>query len=51
MKKAKKVMNDPKNVVPELLEGLVLAYHGQIRKLEGLNGLVKTSLPPVKWGC
>ena len=50
MKKAKKVMNDPKNVVPELLEGLVLAYHGQIRKLEGLNGLVKTSLPPGKVG-
>ena len=42
MKKAKKVMNDPKNVVPELLEGLVLAYHGKIRKLDGLNGLVKT---------
>ena len=29
MKKAKKVINDPKNVVPELLEGLVLAYHGR----------------------
>ena len=50
MKKAKKVMNDPKNVVSELLEGLVLAYHGQIRKLEGLNGLVKTALPPGKVG-
>jgi len=50
MKKAKKVINNPKNVVPELLEGLVEAYHGKIRKLEGLNGLVKTSLPEGKVG-
>ena len=50
MKKAKKVINDPKNVVPELLEGLVLAYHGQIRKLEGLTGW--WTLPsPARWGC
>ena len=51
MKKAKKVMNDPKNVVPELLDGLVLAYHGQIRKLEGLNGLVETHFPLARWAC
>jgi dihydroxyacetone kinase-like protein len=50
VKKAKKVINNPKNVVPELLEGLVEAYHGKIRKLEGLNGLVKTSLPDGKVG-
>jgi dihydroxyacetone kinase-like protein len=50
MKKAKKVINNPKNVVPELLDGLVGAYHGKIRKLEGLNGLVKTSLPEGKVG-
>jgi dihydroxyacetone kinase-like protein len=50
MKKAKKVINNPKNVVPELLDGLVEAYHGEIMKLEGLNGLVKTSLPEGKVG-
>lgn len=50
MKKAKKVINDPKNVVPELLDGLVEAYHGKIRRLEGLYGLVKTSLPEGKVG-
>jgi dihydroxyacetone kinase-like protein len=50
MKKAKKVINNPKNVVPELLEGLVEAYHGEVRQLEGLNGLVKTSLPEGKVG-
>lgn len=50
MKKVKKVINDPKKVVPELLDGLVEAYHGEIRRLEGLYGLVKTSLPEGKVG-
>lgn len=50
MKKAKKVINNPKHVVPELLEGLVEAYHGKIKKLEGVNALVKTSLPKGKVG-
>ena len=50
MQKAKKITNDPKNVVPELLEGLVAAYHGHIKKLEGVNALVKSSLPPGKVG-
>jgi dihydroxyacetone kinase-like protein len=47
---AKKIVNDPRNVVPELLEGLVLAYHGKIKQLEGLNALVKTELPRGKVG-
>lgn len=50
MKKAKKIINDPKNVVPELLEGLVEAYHGRVKKLEGVNALVKSSLPQGKVG-
>jgi dihydroxyacetone kinase-like protein len=48
--KAKKIINDPRNVVTELLEGLVWAYHGRVRKLEGVNALVKTELPPGKVG-
>ena len=48
--KAKKIVNDPKNVVAEMLEGLVAAYHGQVRKLESVNALVKTHLPPDKVG-
>lgn len=48
--KAKKIVNDPKNVVAEMLEGLVAAYHGQVKKLEGVNALVKTQLPPDKVG-
>jgi phosphoenolpyruvate---glycerone phosphotransferase subunit DhaK len=50
MKRPKKVINDPKNVVPELIEGLVAAYHGGIRKIEGVNALVKSSLPKDKVG-
>ena len=37
MTKIKKIINDPKNVVVELLDGLVKAYHGKIKKLEGVN--------------
>jgi phosphoenolpyruvate---glycerone phosphotransferase subunit DhaK len=47
---SKKIINDPRDVVPELLEGLVLAYHGKIRQLEGLNALIKTDLPRGKVG-
>ncbi len=48
--KAKKIVNNPKNVVPELLEGLVEAYQGQVVQLPGVNALVKTQLPPGKVG-
>jgi dihydroxyacetone kinase-like protein len=50
MKKAKKIINEPQKVVPELLEGLVEAYHGKVKKLEGINALVKSSLPKGKVG-
>lgn len=50
MAKIKKIINDPKNVVAELLDGLVQAYHGKIKKLEGVNALVKTNLPEGKVG-
>ena len=50
MKTAKKIINDPRNVVPELLEGLVEAYHGRVRKLAGVTALVKSNLPQGKVG-
>ncbi len=50
MAKVKKIINDPKDVVAELLDGLVKAYHGKIKKLEGINALVKTNLPENKVG-
>jgi len=48
MRKAKKIVNDPKNVVPELLEGLAEINHGKIKKLAGINALVKAKLPEDK---
>ncbi len=50
MKKTKKIVNDPKLVVPELVEGLVAAYHGRIRVIEGTTAVVKTDLPKNKVG-
>ena len=50
MMPAKKIINHPRNVVPELLEGLVEAYHGKVMKLEGVAALVKFSLPEGKVG-
>ncbi|UCD80810.1 MAG: dihydroxyacetone kinase subunit DhaK, partial [Desulfobacterales bacterium] len=50
MKKAKKVLNDPRDVVPELIDGLVAASHGRIMKLEGVGAVVKTRLPEKKVG-
>lgn len=50
MKKAKKIINDPKNAVIELLEGLVEASNGHVVKLEGMTALVKKDIPKSKVG-
>ena len=50
MKKVKKIINDPQNIVAELLEGLVDAYHGQIKPLGTVGAVIKTDLPPNKVG-
>ena len=50
MKKAKKILNDPKNVVTELLEGIVEASNGKIKKINGVNALIKSKLPNDKVG-
>ena len=50
MKTAKKIIHDPKYVVPELLEGLVEAYHGKVKMLEGVTALVTPNLPDGKVG-
>jgi len=49
-KRPKKVMNDPRGVVDEMLEGLVLANDGRIRKLPTVNALVRTKLHPNRVG-
>lgn len=48
MAKAKKILNDPGNVVEESLEGLIHAYHGEVHKLESVNAIVKKEMPPGK---
>lgn len=50
MKHAKKIINDPKHVVNELLEGLIEACHGRIRPLSHVQALVKTDIPKGKVG-
>ena len=50
MRPVKKIVNDPRRVVSELIDGLVYAYHGQVKKLEGVSALVKTNLPSGKVG-
>ncbi len=50
VKPIKKVLNDPKNVVPEMLEGLVASYHGKVKLLPGVNAFVKTGIPEGKVG-
>ena len=38
----KKVLNDPRNVVPEVLEGLVAASHGGLRLVDGTTAVVRS---------
>ncbi|HEY9060802.1 MAG TPA: hypothetical protein VIO64_09915 [Pseudobacteroides sp.] len=48
MRNPKKILNDPKHVVPEMLEGLIAAYNGTVRQLEGYNALIRTHIPAGK---
>jgi len=50
MRAVKKIVNDPRQVVPELLEGLVEAYQGRVIQLPGVSALVKAHLPQAKVG-
>ena len=46
----KKILNDPKQVVTELLEGLIAAYGGAVKSLSDPRALVKANLPLNKVG-
>lgn len=48
MPNIKKIINDPRNVVPELLDGMVEAYQGRVRLIPGGFGLAKTRIPDGK---
>lgn len=47
-KAAKKIINDPKKVVAEMLDGLVLANDGRIARLPNHAAIVRTDLPDSK---
>jgi dihydroxyacetone kinase-like protein len=50
MRHARKIINDPKNVVQELLEGLVAASGGRVKPAGRVQALVKTDIPEDKVG-
>ena len=44
----KKILNDPRKVVPEMIEGLVLANDGRLYKLDNLPALIRADIPDGK---
>lgn len=40
----KKVINQPENVVSEMIDGYIAAYGGNFEKIEGVTGIVKRNL-------
>jgi len=44
----KKIINNPANVVDEMLEGMTLAYPQYLRRLDGFNVLVRAGAPTAK---
>ena len=48
MANPKKILNDPKKVVAEMIDGLVLANDGRVRKLPDHAAIVRTDLPDSK---
>lgn len=46
----KKIINNPKNVVTEAIDGLIAASHGQLKRIPGKNAVVKSELTSHKVG-
>jgi dihydroxyacetone kinase-like protein len=44
MSKVKKIINDPENIVAEVLEGAVLASHGKLRKVGDVPALIRSEI-------
>lgn len=47
---AKKVINNPKDVVKETIEGYLMMHPGEFRQIEGVTAIVKTQLEADKVG-
>jgi len=50
MSQSKKFINNPKNIVPEVVEGVVAASLGRLKRLDGRNVVMVSDLAPGKVG-
>ena len=48
MKKAKKILNDPRHAVAEMIEGLELANDGRVFKQPDVDALIRQGIPDGK---
>ena len=48
MRKGKKIINHPKDLVSEVLDGLVAAYNGEVTRVDGKNVIVRKTIPEGK---
>jgi dihydroxyacetone kinase-like protein len=48
MRKGKKFLNNPRQIVSELLDGLILAYGGEVKRVSGKNVIVRQEIPAGK---
>jgi len=48
MKKGKKIINNPRNIVSEALDGLVSAYGGELFRVNGKGVILRKSIPEGK---
>ena len=48
MRKGKKFLNNPRRIVTELLDGLILAYGGEVTRVGGKNVVVRQEIPAGK---
>ncbi len=46
--KGKKIINAPQRLVPEIMEGLVLASHGRLSPVQGATALMRSDMPDDK---
>lgn len=48
MSRIKKIINDPENIVPEVIDGLILAAHGRLKQVPGVNAIMRDHIPDDK---
>ena len=48
MTKIRKIINDPEQIVDEVIDGLVLASHGAIKQVEGAHAIIRSHVPDGK---